>query len=162
VASALNDISNAALRQGRLDEAQAGFERMIAIYKEVYHGRHYLIATATSNLGGVFTERKNYARAEALLRDAVARFTDTLSANHLNTGIARIKLGRVLLREKRFEEAEKEVRGGYEILRTQASPSITYMRNARQDLSAIYAALHRDAEKKRFERELAGSAEPRQ
>jgi hypothetical protein len=50
VASALNDLGSAALQQRRLDEAEARFSRMLAIYREVYGQDHYLIGIATSNL----------------------------------------------------------------------------------------------------------------
>lgn len=37
------------------------------------------------------------------------------SANHIDTGVARIKLGRALRRQNRYAEAEAETRAGYEI-----------------------------------------------
>jgi serine/threonine-protein kinase len=49
-------------------------------------------------------------------------FTEMQSADHINTGIARTKLGRTLLREHRLSEAEKESRAGYEILIRQMAP----------------------------------------
>jgi serine/threonine-protein kinase len=86
----------------------------------------------------------------------VRRFTDTLSGDNVNTGIARIKLGRTLLRENRYEEASVETRTGYEILSKQTSPSISYLRAARRDLVAEYGALNQPQEAARFQAELAG------
>ena len=49
-------------------------------------------------------------------------YIETLSANDINTGIARIKLGRTLLRQDRYAEAEAETRAGYDILAPQMDP----------------------------------------
>jgi len=142
VASALNDLGAAALQQGRLDEAEAAFRRMLDIYKSVYTQEHYLIGIATSNLASVLTARGEYAPAEALYRDAIGIYERTQSPGHLNTGIGRIKLGRTLLRQGRFPEAERELLAGYDILRAQASPSVSWLQSARTDLVAVYEALH--------------------
>jgi eukaryotic-like serine/threonine-protein kinase len=112
VASALNELGNVASRRERYPEAETAFQRVLDIYRSVYHDHHYLIAIAQSNPGGAYMGQGQYARAEALIREAVRRFTETLSAGHINTGIARIKLGRVLLRQRRFAEAEAETLAG--------------------------------------------------
>jgi len=155
VASTVNELGTMALKRGKLDEADADFRRMIEIYKSVYHDQHYLIGIAVSNLASVEMERKQFARAEQLYREAVRRFTETQSAEHLNTGIARIKLGRALLRQARYQEAEGEALAGYRILSKQASPSVSWLKNARKDLTAIYEALHQPEKVKQFQAEIA-------
>jgi eukaryotic-like serine/threonine-protein kinase len=142
VASALNDLGLAALQGQRYDEAEARFRRMIDIYRAVYGADHNLIATATSNLGGVNMGRGDFAQAERFYRDALAMFERTQSSTHLNAGIAHIKIGRALLRQGRYAEAELESRAGYDIVRKQASPSISFLAAARTDLVAEYDALH--------------------
>jgi serine/threonine-protein kinase len=129
------------MQQGRLDEADADFQRMLAIYREVYHGTHYLIGIALSNLGSVSMKREQYRRAESQYREAVAVFTRTLAPDHLNTGIGRIKLGRALLRQQRYVEAEQETRTGYEILNRQTDPSVSWLQAARTDMVDEYTAL---------------------
>src|SRR5256885_15380676 len=57
-----------------------------------------------------------YSQAEPLFREAIGIFTETQGAEHLNTGIARIKLGRTLLRQHRYAEAVGETLAGDEIL----------------------------------------------
>ena len=155
VASTVNELGTMALKRGKLDEAQTDFRRMIDIYKSVYHDQHYLIGIAVSNLASVEMERKQFTRAEQLYREAVRRFTETQSAEHLNTGIARIKLGRALLRQARYQEAEGEALAGYRILSTQASPSVSWLKNARKDLTSIYEALHQPEKVKQFQTEIA-------
>ena len=140
VASAVNELGTVALRRNRLDEAAARFSRMAEIYRKVFPGKHFLIGVAVSNLGSVYTERKDDARAEGLYREAVALFTETQSPTHVNVGIARLKLGRALLRQGRLNDAEPELLAGMDILLKQASPSVAWIKNAREDLVALYDA----------------------
>ncbi len=157
VASTLNELGSVALRRERYDEAEAAYRRMGEIYRRVYGGEHYLMGIATSNLASVHTARGEHARAEPLYREAAATFSRTLSPGHLNTGIARIKLGRALLRQGRAAEAERESRAGYDIVRAQASPSVTWLAGAREDLAAAYDALGRPADAARFRAESAAA-----
>ncbi len=141
VASAVNDLGNLAVAGDRLDEAEGHFRRMVAIYRAVYHDNHYLIGIALSNLAGVYSARKDYARAEATYRDALARFVAALGPDHSNTGIAHIKLGRTLLRQRRFREATEESEAGYRILIHQSEPGTSFLQAARKDLAAAYDTL---------------------
>jgi len=86
-------------------------------------------------------ERKEYSRAEQTFRDALRRYGETLTADHQLVGIARIRLGRVLLLQRHHAEAEQESRAGYEILRNQTSPPTIWLKNALKDLVAEYEAL---------------------
>jgi eukaryotic-like serine/threonine-protein kinase len=86
-------------------------------------------------------KREEYRRAESQYREAVDLFTRTLAPDHLNTGIGRIKLGRALLRQQRYVEAEKESRAGYEILNRQTDPSVSWLQAARTDMVEEYTAL---------------------
>ncbi|MDB4910077.1 MAG: hypothetical protein JWO39_900, partial [Gemmatimonadetes bacterium] len=113
------------------------------IYRSVYDDRHYLIGVALSNLSGVALERKDYGKAEALLRDALARYRQTLPSDHQLIGIASVRLGHVLVREKRFAEAEPQSRGGYDILTKKGNSSTTWIQTAREDLAIEYDSLHR-------------------
>jgi hypothetical protein len=65
----------------------------------------------------------------------------TKQADNVNTGIAHGKLGRTLLREKRYKDAEAETRAGYEILIKQSSSATSFVRGTRKDLIAEYEAL---------------------
>lgn len=150
VASAVNELGTAALARDRFDEAEAAFRRMVSIYRSVYAGRHYLIGIALANLGSVYMARKENARAEPLYREALDMYAQTLPPGHLNFGITRIKLGRVLLRQNRFRDAEEETLAGYQILSKQASPSVTWLKQARTDLAAIYSALQDPEKAKKF------------
>lgn len=150
VASELNELGSVALRRERYDEAEAYFLRVVDIYRTVHRGKHYLVGVGSSNLASVYLAKKEFTRAEPLFRQALAIFAQTLPSDHMNVGIARIKLGRTLRFENRFREAEAESLAGYRILSRQASPSVSWLQSARQDLTAIYAALQEPDKAKPF------------
>jgi serine/threonine-protein kinase len=134
---------------------------MIRIYRAVYPppGSHYLIGIATSNLASVQLTRRRYREAERLFEEAVGIFSETQSPEHLNTGIARIKLGRALLRQRRFAEAAAHTLAGYEILVPQTDPRVSWLQTARRDLVEAYDALGVPERADRFRKELADTLE---
>ena len=123
-----------------------------------YGDRHYLIGVALSNLAGVYVAGSDCAEAERLLRDALRRFHELLRDDHLQTGITRIKLGRALLQQHRYEAAATESFAGYTILGKQTDPAVAWLDNARTDMIAEYTALGRTAEAERFRAESAQRA----
>ncbi len=157
VAEAVNELGNVASMRDHYDEAENQFRRVVDIYRSIYGDHHYLVAIALSNLAYNYYNKKDYARAEELFRDVVHRFTETLSADNVNTGIAHIKLGRVLLRENYFAEAQIESLTGYENLTKQANPGTSYLHAARKDLAAEYDALKQPVQAARFRAELASA-----
>ncbi|MFO1466737.1 MAG: serine/threonine-protein kinase [Steroidobacteraceae bacterium] len=160
VAEAVNELGNVLAMHDRLDEAEMRFRRTAAIYERVYGQHHYLLAIARSNVANVYMLKKDYKSAEVLFRDVIGLFTETLSATNVNTGIARIKLGRTLLRAQRPAEAVQETLAGYEVLAGQTSPSISYLRAARTDLVAAYEALGSSEQAQRFRAELLAMDRP--
>jgi serine/threonine protein kinase/tetratricopeptide (TPR) repeat protein len=155
VASTLNELASIAYQQDHYDEADARWGRVLSIYESIYGDHHYLVAVATSNLGTVAYGRKDYKHAESLYRDAIRRFTETQGANHLNTGIAHVKLGRTLLRERRFADARVESLAGHDILVKQASPSLSFLQNSLKDLAAAADSLEETTVGDGYRRELA-------
>lgn len=141
VASTLNELGTIALIRGRLDDAEAYFVRMADTYRAVFGEKHYLLGIARSNLASVYRARKRYADAEQIYREVIGRFTQTQGAGHLNTGIAHLKLGRALVGQERFAEAEGQLLTGYGILMKQTSPTVSWLKNAREDLVSVYEAL---------------------
>ena len=99
--------------------------------------------------------RKEWARAEKIFRRVISLYTETQSATHINTGIARIKLGRTLLRQQRPSEAEVETRAGYDILVKQMEPKVSWLVNARKDLIEEYDLLQQPENAAKFREELA-------
>jgi len=161
VAETLNELGNVASMRDHLDEAEARFQRAADIYRAVYGDHHYLVAIALSNVAGITYDKKDYPRAEQLFRDVIRRYKETLPADNVNLAIAHIKLGRALLRDNHYKDAESETLAGYEILIKQSSPSTSFIHAARKDLAAEYDALNQPQQAARFRAELAaGAAKP--
>ena len=143
VASVLNSLGLAALAQGDLDGAESDFTRMGAIYRSVYGEQHYTAGITASDLGSVYAKRQNYPKAEAYFRDAIRRLSATQGADHLNTGVARIKLGEVLLADGRLDDARRESLAGYGIVAKQPGTGDTWLQMARKDVAAESLAMNR-------------------
>jgi serine/threonine protein kinase/Tfp pilus assembly protein PilF len=158
VAETLNELGNVASMRDHLDEAEERFQRAADIYRAVYGDHHYLVAIALSNVAGITYDKKDYPRAEQLFRDVIRRYKETLPADNVNLAIAHIKLGRVLLRQNRFKDAEPETLAGYDVLTKQSSPSTSFIHAARKDLAAEYEALNQPQQAARFRAELAAAA----
>ena len=145
--------------QERFDDAELHFRRIGDIYRSVYGDKHYLVGIAASNLAGVYMARRDFSTAEKMYRAAVATFSGTQAPDHLNTGIARIKLGRSLLRQGRTAEAEVESKAGYDIVARKTAPTVSWLTSAREDLAAEYDALHRPEEAAKYRAEAARIAQ---
>ncbi len=157
VAGTLNELGNVASMRDHLDEAEAYFRRTADIYRSVYGDHHYLVAIALANVAGISYDKKDYPRAEQLFRDVIRRYQETLPADNVNLGIAHIKLGRTLLHQNRYKDAETETLAGYEILVKQSSPATSFLRAARKDLAVEYDALNQPQQAARFRAELAAA-----
>jgi serine/threonine-protein kinase len=155
VAFILNLLSGLDEHQGKLDRAENDLIRMLSIERSIYGENHVSVTTAMANLANLYLEKKDYVHAEQQYREVVRRFTEELSADHMNTGIAQIKLGRVLLQERRYQDAEVHSSVGYTILSKQTSTSMRFRRLACEDLVTEYKALHQPQRAKQFQAELA-------
>jgi tetratricopeptide (TPR) repeat protein len=158
VADTLNELGNVASLHDDYDTAQSRFQRVADIYRSIYGDHHYLLAIALSNVAYVELNRGKLSDAETGFRDVIRRFNETLGADNVNTGIAHIKLGRTLLRERRFNDAALETRAGYDNLQRQTSPGISYLQAARKDMAAEYKALGQVARATQFQNEFDANA----
>jgi serine/threonine-protein kinase len=159
VAFALNELGRAEVRQGKLDEAEAAFSRAITIYRSVYGDSHFTLSISQSNLAGVYVQRHQYERAEPLFREALARYAKSLPDSHPNVAIARVRLGNALLGERRYAEALAESMAGYAVLAKQVSSAVSWLKMAREDLAAEYAALKQPENAAKFRAELISTGQ---
>jgi serine/threonine protein kinase/Tfp pilus assembly protein PilF len=151
VAMGLNVLGLLEIRRGNLSEAEKDFTRMADINRAVYDDRHYLVGIALLNLGEVYIDEKNYARAERSYREALARLTEKLPPGHPNTALTQVRLGHALVLEQKYQEAEGHLLAGYQVLLKQPGPQASRIQNARNDLVAVYEALNRPDEAKKFQ-----------
>ena len=123
--------------------AEKDYRSALAIWEKLYGPQHQFVALAYSNLASVYMHRKNYPRAEEMCRKALAIYSSALSGENLNSAVARLRLGRILLREGRLKDAEAESLEGYKYFAAKGSPSDSYLLAARKDLAQIELGLGR-------------------
>ncbi|MGE3231893.1 MAG: tetratricopeptide repeat protein, partial [Hyphomicrobium sp.] len=161
VASALNELGTIALRAGRLDEADAAYRRNETIYRQLHGERHWLIGIAESNLGSVAMARHDYTGAERRYREALSQFIAGQGADHLNTAIAEVKLGRALLRQRRWREAAEMSRQGHDHLQAREEAPAGFIEAARTDLAEAYEHLGDHAQARAFAEPATSSTTPK-
>ena len=157
VAFALNLRGVIALKRGKLNEAEADFRRMADIYRAAFGDRDRHVAHSLLRFGELYVARNDYTRAEQCFRQSIQIYTENLAADSFQTGRARVELGDVLLRERRYPEAEAELLAGYRIVTPGRKPSLEAAVNARRDLVSLYEALHVPEKAARFRGEPATS-----
>lgn len=161
VASILNELGNVAIRRRQLDSADAYFARMADVYRATNGDGHFTVAVALSNRGTVAMERGDLPTAERWFREVARRFAAAQGTAHLNTGIARIKLGRVLIRQKRWREGIRESEAGYAIVKAGAEPGVSFLQAARRDLAVAYDAMGQSTVASRYRAEAAEYDSPK-
>ena len=143
----LNDRGTIAFRRRRYDEAIDAFSKSLAVYRQVYaDGKSQYISVGLANLASAYLEKQEYAPAERLMREAVTLSREVLSPVHPNTAIAEIKLGRVLVKQRRYAEAIPLLEQGRATLSTQAEPSVSWLQRAREDLVTALEGSGRSAD----------------
>ncbi len=140
-ATTLNELGVLNFQEDHYDAAKSYFTQAIEAWKKLYGEQHPYIATAMSNLGSICLAQKDYPCAEQKFREAVRRF-DAVSSDNINVAIAQVKLGRTLLRESRFADAEPNTMAGYKYLVATVPTTNSYLMASRKDLSEIYSGLH--------------------
>ena len=155
VAETLNELAANKSMRNDMDGAIVAFRRVVEIYRSVYGDHHYFVAIALANVASQYMDKKDYVSAEPIFRDVIRRLTEVLPADNVNTGIAHIKLGRVLLRQNRYAEAAEQTRAGFDSLSKQMDPTVSWLRSARKDLVAEYTALHQPEQAAKFKEATA-------
>jgi tetratricopeptide (TPR) repeat protein len=102
---ALTEIGRAQQSNGRGDEAVASHERGLAMTERLGEGDDGA-AVFQANLGVLYLERGELARAETLFRAALVAFERQPDVNGYEIGSTAGGLGEVLQRQDRWDEAE--------------------------------------------------------
>ena len=150
VAETLNELAANESMRNDMDGAIVQFRRVAEIYRSIYGDHHYLVAIALANVASQYMDKKDYASAEPIFRDVIRRLTEALPPDNVNTGIARVKLGRTLLRQNRYADAETETHAGFDILSKQMDPTVSWLRSARKDLVAEYTGMKQPEQAAKF------------
>jgi serine/threonine protein kinase/tetratricopeptide (TPR) repeat protein len=155
----LNALGGNAAVRGNQPEAERYFLRSVDIMRAVYGPNSAFAGAAQANIAGTWIARHDYPRAERLLRDALAIYAKTLSPGDVRIGAARAKLGRALVLQSRWRDAEPELLAGYEIGNKEA-PTSEWARAASEDLATTYTALGRLSEARKYQKPT-GAPTPR-
>jgi len=153
----LNALGVAAQRDGRFKEAEDDITRVLRIEDALDH-KDVMAPMALSNLADVKHEQKQYSQAEILSRKALALAEHMLPPTHLYTGVILFELGRALLEERRFQEAEPYLIDSYTVLSKQGNPSMTALLKARKALIDDYRALGKTVEVRQLEAQSTGGS----
>ena len=165
VAKALNDLVMVAVRQSRLVEALAGYERIFAVRTRSLGPEHALVAQALYNRAAMEMRLDRIEDAREHLMRAVAIWELPENNTDPAVGAGYSALGSVARRMGDYEEARRRLERGLEIRRRSQAPNSPAVASAIDNLAGLLeemgdyaAALPRREESMRI-RERAQGAE---
>lgn len=154
-AVALDTLGTLERLRGDLAHAEQHEERAAAIDEKLFGAGNHQTATVKAHLAQVFIQERKYDRAEPLLRQSVQAFTARPLPGNLAVGAAEGLLGRVLLREGRYTEAEGYLAAAYGILAKQPGTSyLPRLQEVREDLGMVYEKLRDPGKAAQFRQEF--------
>jgi serine/threonine-protein kinase len=155
IAVALDSLGTLERIRGDLGDAEQHEQRAVVIDEKLFGAANHQTATVKAHLAQVFMEERKFDRAEPLLRQSVRAFTERPLPGNLAVGAAQGLLGRVLLYEGHYDEAETYLQAAYAILAKQ--PGTSYLRRlqeVREDLGTVYEKLRNPAKAAQFRQEF--------
>lgn len=151
VAQGLNTLGMFELGRGHFKDADADFTRVTEINRSIYGAKHLLVGAGLMNLGEAYMGEHQNARAEKSFRDALECFRETLPPGHAYPAKAHVRLGHLLVMERRYKEAESPLLSGVDVLTKQPGPPGPSLQTARKDLVTVYEALNQPEQAKKFQ-----------
>jgi tetratricopeptide (TPR) repeat protein len=85
LATAYNTLGVILAKGGRLDKAQAKYERTLELYRTILPESHPLIANLENNLGYLFFRRKLYGQALPMIYNSIPRLAKALGPENPHT-----------------------------------------------------------------------------
>jgi len=110
----VSNLGGAIRQQGRNEDARPYYERVAALALKLYGPTNPSTVVAESNLSLLLRDAGDLAGAEAHGRTAVTN-GDVAFGDNAMRGIMHRELATVLLRERKFEEAERELATAWDI-----------------------------------------------
>ncbi|MBI3849790.1 MAG: serine/threonine protein kinase [Verrucomicrobia bacterium] len=137
IGGGLFDLSGFLISQNRLHEAEAVSREVLAGRRRVFGDQHRETAQALSVLANVLKAQGRLPEAETAVREVLAIF-DKIAPGSWETFSNRIKLGGILLAEKKYEEAEPLLLAGYEGIKQRGDQSpVSYEGTLKQVLQQL-------------------------
>ena len=103
--------------EGQLDEAESAFERSIDITRERYGPTHPFVAGGLENLGAVYGDRREHARARDMFTRALEIRSMSLGDDHPDNANTLINLSNIDHHMGNYEDARVKLKKALEIVR---------------------------------------------
>ncbi|MEO0557484.1 MAG: serine/threonine-protein kinase [Bacteroidota bacterium] len=102
---------------GDLDAAERAYQQAIRIFRRLSGDRHPSLTYPLLDLGSLYTDRREYAKAEATIQEAIDIREATLDPDDANIGRAVKNLGFLYLDMSRLDDAEQQFQKALRSLR---------------------------------------------
>ena len=131
----------------------------LAVQESAVGSSHPLVAEAVNELGNILAMQDRFAEAAANFQRSADIYRNVHGDRHYFVAIALSNVAYMQMKQGDYDKAEALFRpeslAGYEILAAQASPSISFLRAARDDLVLIYEATGQTEKAAGFRQEIA-------
>ncbi|MGD8536990.1 MAG: tetratricopeptide repeat protein, partial [Candidatus Aminicenantes bacterium] len=133
--------------KGNYEEAEKFFQEYLSNYIEDQKKSFsfisdstlsYIITRRVKSIAAFLEERDDYDRAEKYYREAVEINRELLGEKNMRTILAEIDLGNVLIKLRRFDEAESLLIDSYKYMRGRLKTQSVNMRKAIESLVSLY------------------------
>ena len=98
VAFTLHSLGRLAVKQGDWAAAEDYLGRALEMQRRFFGNSEFSTGVVANNFADVLIEKKQFQKAELVMREAVAAMTANPHPGNPSVGVAEVKLGRVLLR----------------------------------------------------------------
>jgi tetratricopeptide (TPR) repeat protein len=148
----LNNQGEALVLQKQFDAAERLLTQAMAICTGPLHGEHYCVAGVSLNLAEIAEARGDLVEAERLLTRAAQVTQAAMGPQDLQFGEISRKLGRMLVLEGKYRQAEPVLKAG--IVIAQRAGDVRGVGISVQDLASVYRSTTRNPEAEALLRQL--------
>lgn len=151
----MNNVALLYQKMGRYDDARQLQQKTLAIQKRFLGESHRHTLISMSNLARTFRDMGQLEKAAALYVETASVATASLKPDDRFFGGFRLHYGRCLKRMKRFEEAEKEMMAGLEVVRNTFGHQSERTSRAIGWIVSLYEAWEKPDEARRWQAKLS-------
>ena len=140
VAVSLNEVGNNLFFRGEYPAAIEVFERSLAIKRKAYGNDHPMISSALGNIANCYMNMNQFEKAKPLVEEALAITAKTLGPDHSDAGHQYLRLGKILVSERKYAEARVQEAHALKIWTAAFEPTSPLIANAEHDLGDLEEA----------------------
>jgi tetratricopeptide (TPR) repeat protein len=148
-----SNLANALLYEGRLDEAVAEYEALLAVSREALGPKSEEALSAMNGLALTYVDMERLGEARALLEEAARVMDETMGAEHPHTLDVKNNLGLTLYHIGEYEAAERTIAPNLESMRRVLGPEAPQTLAALNNLALTYRKTGRFEEAEAAHRE---------